>query len=93
VPDWNTDSHSAIRTPIGFWMSPGMMDFRDAKKIIDQGIESKCFIHPWIHLVECSLREKDIDNFYRPLFEYVLSKRKEGSLEVLSFKEISRRLR
>lgn len=77
-----------IQTPLGFWMSPGVMSFKDVSRVIDQGICSKAYIHPWIHLIECSLKCNDLKNFYRPLFEKILEEQARGRIRNVSFSEI-----
>jgi hypothetical protein len=77
-----------VGTPVGFWVSPSAMTASDVIYIIDSGIKKNAFIHPWMHLNECSLAEKDMDNFYRPIFEYVNEKCVKGELQNLSFEKI-----
>ena len=65
------------------------MAWKDMKQVIDRAVAQNAFVHPWMHLIECSLRERDLKDFYRPLFEYVLELQAKGKIENVSFKRIS----
>lgn len=81
------------KTPLGFWISPAIYGLDDMIKIIDHAVERKSFIHPWMHLIECDLNEDDIENFYRPIFEYILKLQRDGLVENISFKRINELLK
>ena len=68
------------------------MSLSDAKTIVDYGIAQRAYIHPWMHLVECDIRCKDIDNFYAPLLEYVLLCQADGTLANASYSALTARL-
>lgn len=77
-----------VHTPVGFWVSPGMMSWRELKSALQEGIRSRSFIHPWMHLIECDLRCGDLKDFYRPLFETVLEEQEKGRLRNVAFREL-----
>ena len=77
-----------IETPVGFWLSPGRLNWKDLKKIIDAGVEGRCYIHPWMHLIECDLKQKDIENFYRPMLTYVKELESAGKIKNISYSGI-----
>ncbi len=90
-PDKNWHRNpSHVLTPVGFWISPGICNFRDIRAIVQHGIENRSFIHPWMHLIECELRCRDIDDFYRPFFELILEKQAKGKIKNISFREIAK---
>ncbi len=83
---------SLVQTPIGFWISPGMMSFKDLKSMVKKAIENRSFLHLWMHLIEMDLKEKDLDDFYRPLFEMILELQSRGLMRVVSFAEIKEKI-
>lgn len=82
---WQIDKNQIIKTPEGFWMSPGMMSLKEAKKLVDIGVKNNSFIHCWMHLFELNPHADDLDKFYRPLFLYVKDQAAAGNLEIISF--------
>lgn len=82
-----------LLTPIGFWISPGMMSWREIRRTLHSAARLRAWFHPWMHLAECDLRQRDIDDFYRPLFEEALALRSAGQMEIVSFNEVAKRLR
>lgn len=78
-----------MATPIGFWISPAFYTFKEIKELLDHCVEKKSFFHPWMHLIECDLRQKDIENFYLPMFSYVKELQDKGLMKNISFHEIS----
>lgn len=89
---WKTQG-PIIHTPLGFWISPAFMNAKEVISVIKKAIDQKAFIHPWMHLIECDLTQNDLDNFYRPIFEFVKERQSRGELEILSFDEINQRIR
>jgi peptidoglycan/xylan/chitin deacetylase (PgdA/CDA1 family) len=90
---WHLRPQSPVwMTPIGFWISPGMMSYRDVHALIQEGIRRRSFIHPWMHLIECSVKHGDIRDFYQPVFESILEAQSRGKIENISFKTIQTRL-
>lgn len=82
-----------IQTPLGFWISPAIYSYKDIFALIDRAVEKRSFVHPWMHMVECDLKQDDIENFYRPIFEYVLELESKGKIKNISFDEIRQTLR
>jgi hypothetical protein len=86
---WHVDRQARFaRTPAGFWISPGVLSFRDVRELIRRGIAKRSFIHPWMHLIECDMRCSDLADFYRPLFETVLEEGARGRLRNVGFGEV-----
>lgn len=84
---WKTE-RDLIETPLGFWISPGAMSFKELLPHLENAITNKCWIHPWMHLIECDLKTNDIDNFYRPLFEWSLEQELKGKLIFSTFSKL-----
>ena len=91
-PSWHVQS-LPIQTPIGFWISPAFFSFREIKKLIDLAVQNCSFFHPWMHLVECDLRQGDVENFYKPMFSYVKELEQRSLIRNVSLKEIFTELR
>jgi len=91
-PEWSAAPGDVILSPVGFWISPGALSLADFKRIVDHAIELRAFVHPWMHLVECDLRQRDLQDFYRPAFDSVREHEARGELEILNFGGIARRL-
>lgn len=89
---WHIDNN-LIQTPIGFWISPAIYTVNEVKEIIDLGIENKSFIHPWMHLIECDLKQNDIEKFYKPILSYVKELESKGKIKNCSFNEIVQTIR
>ena len=81
-----------IQTPLGFWISPGAMSFKELLPFLEKAIEDKCWIHPWMHLIECDIGENDLNEFYRPLFNWCLDMEKQGKLTIVKFSELKESL-
>ncbi|HZT44215.1 MAG TPA: hypothetical protein VFA07_18770 [Chthonomonadaceae bacterium] len=88
-PEWRVENTPVPMTPVGFCINPGFFSVSDLRRIIDEGIARRSFVHPWMHLVECSLTQRDIDHFYRPLFEYILMQQDKGAIRNVSFTAIA----
>lgn len=86
---WSLDT-DPMATPIGFWISPAFYTFKEIKELMDYCVEKKSFFHPWMHLIECDLRQRDIENFYLPMFSYVKELQEKGLMRNISFQEISK---
>jgi hypothetical protein len=82
-----------LLTPIGFWISPGMMSWREIRPVLHSAARLRAWFHPWMHLAECDRRQRDIDDFYRPLFEEALALRSAGQMDIVTFADVARRLR
>ncbi|MGZ3693921.1 MAG: hypothetical protein ACXWQO_06945 [Bdellovibrionota bacterium] len=89
--EWHFQDGQAV-TPTGFWISPGVCSFRDMKAIVQEGIRRKAFIHPWMHLIECELKCRDINDFYLPLFSLIQEEQAKGTIQNISFREIADQL-
>lgn len=87
--EWRLGEAPIPMTPVGFCINPGFLSFTDVKQIIDTGIARRAFVHPWMHLVECSLRQHDLNNFYRPLFAYILEQQAKGRIQNISFRALA----
>lgn len=87
--EWQVDRAAPfVRTPIGFWISPGVMSWREMRGLVRKGIRNKSFIHPWMHLIECDPACDDLARFYRPLFEMILEEQARGRLKNISYREL-----
>jgi hypothetical protein len=84
---WNLKT-LPISTPIGFWLSPAFFTFGEIKSLINKAVDNKSFFHPWMHLIECDLRQRDLEHFYYPLFNYVKELETKGRIQNLSFSQI-----
>ena len=90
--DWKLDSNP-VQSPLGFWVSPAFISFKEMRALVEHAVEHKSFIHPWMHLVECEPSKGDLSDFYRPLFELILELKMAQKLEILSFSEIYQRIK
>lgn len=89
---WHMGTSGAALTPVGFWISPGMMGPGEALAVLKEGIASRAFVHPWMHLHEPDPRQRDLLEFMHPLFEEVANARAAGRIETLSFRQVGSKL-
>lgn len=82
-----------VETPIGFWISPAFFTVKEIKRLIDIAVINKSFFHPWMHLLECDIKQGDIDKFYKPIFEYILELETEGKILNISFNNINKKMK
>ncbi len=88
---WQTQN-KPFHTPLGFWISPTFFTASEVISLIDLAVEKKAFFHPWMHLLECDLKQNDIEDFYYPIFSHVKKLNEQGVLDILSFDEINKHL-
>ena len=90
--NWNVPVQGPIQTPRGFWISPGIFSTEEMVRAVDLAIEHRSLLHPWMHLIECDPKCRDLQEFYEPFFRYVLKKQEQGAIECVSFGSLAARI-
>ena len=85
--NWYID-RKPMETPLGFWISPAFISLSEALSLLRLACDKKSFFHPWMHLIECDLKQRDLNNFYRPLFEEVLSLEAKKKIRNINLEKI-----
>jgi len=81
------DDFGLWRFPLGLWLSPYAASPKEINGLISLAIQKKQLINLWCHLYEFK-NERQLKNFFGPIFKFIKQKQNKKSLEVGTMQSI-----